>query len=307
MTVVNAHTHLELSDQGHVLPETSEEFVGWITKIIGHSTRRTPEVIRVACERGIEELLTAGTTHVGDISASGLSVEPLARSGLQGIVWIEILGNVLERGQERLAFVQGWLDGLREQAANSPIRVGVTLHATYSLHPALWEPALRWLEAEALPLCIHAAESPAEWEVFTQGTGPFVSFAERIGIPDLPRPMMTPIAYLEERGALSLRPLLVHMVQVSDEDIARVQRSGARVVHCPRSNQRLECGRMPLEKYLAAGVPVLLGTDSRASSPSLDVREEAEVARQWHAGHVPAGTVDTLLRDAATFEAHYRG
>ena len=43
---------------------------------------------------------------------------------------------------------------------------------------------------------------------------------------------------------------------------------------------------MPLERYLAAGVPVYLGTDSRASSPSLDVRAEAKLAQQLHSGLV---------------------
>jgi hypothetical protein len=93
----------------------------------------------------------------------------------------------------------------------------------------------------------------------------------KLGIPYLPSPMMTPLAYLEQKGVLDLKPLLVHMVEVTDDDIERVRRSGATVIHCPRSNQRLQCGRMPLEKYINAAVPVLLGSDSRTSSPSLDV------------------------------------
>ncbi|MGB0386206.1 MAG: amidohydrolase family protein [Ardenticatenaceae bacterium] len=306
----------------------------------GHATRRSPEVIGAACEAGVEALLAAGTTHVGDISASGLSVVPLVRSGLKGIVWIEVLGITMEQGLARLEFVKRYVDELRDVAGNSPIHIGLTLHSPYSVHPDLWKPALRWIEAEALPLCVHAAESPGEWEVFTRGTGSFRVFESnlfisrlpsalrapasylvekgspllrpfllrqlrKLGLPYLPSPKMTPVAYLEQKGVLDFKPWLVHMVQVSDEDIERVRRSGATVVHCPRSNQRLQCGRMPLEKYLAAEIPLLIGTDSRASSPSLDVREEVALARTWHGNRVDGDLIERMAQNVAIFEAHY--
>lgn len=336
--LVNAHTHLELSDKADLLPDPSAEFSVWLAKVIRSNAQRTLASTRAACESGLAELQAAGTTHVGDISASGLSVELLAQSGLQGMVWLEILATTIAQGLARLEAMKGDTNNLRELAANSSIHIGVTLHSTYSIHPHLWDPVLRWVEAESLPLCIHAAESPSEWEVLTQGTGHFRVFEGRLvasqmslspmaknlvakflsslppklrqqmakwGIPyHLPAPMMTPIAYLEQQGVLAFKPLLVHAVQVSDEDIKRIKRSGAAVVHCPRSNQRLECGRMPLEKYLEAAVPVLMGTDSRTSSPSLNVAEEVAFAYTLHEGKVPPSVIDMLVQDANTFMAY---
>jgi cytosine/adenosine deaminase-related metal-dependent hydrolase len=84
-------------------------------------------------------------------------------------------------------------------------------------------------------------------------------------------------------------------VQVDAADIARIAASGASVVHCPRSNLRLRCGRMPLEAFLAAGVRVLLGTDSLGSSPSLDVRDEAGFAVALHHDHVSPERILALL------------
>jgi cytosine/adenosine deaminase-related metal-dependent hydrolase len=52
---------------------------------------------------------------------------------------------------------------------------------------------------------------------------------------------------------------------------------------------------MPLEQMLAAGVKVYLGTDSLASSPSLDVREEAAAANRLHDGKVSPQGVYALL------------
>lgn len=336
--VINAHTHLELSGLSNLLPQPSAEFSDWLANVIRANACRTAEDTYIACEAGIGALLASGTTHVGDISASGASVELLCKSGLQGIVWIEILATTFEQGMMRLEAVKQLVAALREKAANSPIQVGATLHSTYSIHPRLWEPVLRWVEAEHLPFCVHAAESPAEWEVLTHGHGPFRTFEgrlvaayqvaprwralaarflaalpprlrlymERWGIPyHLPAPYMTPIEYLEHQGALAFKPLLIHAVQVSDKDIANIKRHGATVVHCPRSNQYLECGRMPLEKYLAADVPVLLGTDSLTSNPSLNVKEEAAFAQELHAGQVSADSIHELLHAVKTFENCY--
>ena len=83
--------------------------------------------------------------------------------------------------------------------------------------------------------------------------------------------------------------------EVDDNDIKLIKESGSAVVHCPRSNLRLRCGRMPLEKFLEQDVPVLMGTDSLASSPSLNVFDEVEVAVGLHHGRVDPKDIKELL------------
>jgi cytosine/adenosine deaminase-related metal-dependent hydrolase len=107
-------------------------------------------------------------------------------------------------------------------------------------------------------------------------------------------PGLSPITYLAALGVLEARPLLVHAVQVNDEEIAAIARARCTVVHCPRSNTLLSCGRMRLEAFLSAGIPVYLGTDSRVSSPDLDVRAEAAEAKKMHAGKVDIGRIDKM-------------
>ncbi len=88
--------------------------------------------------------------------------------------------------------------------------------------------------------------------------------------------------HLAELGVLEAGPTLVHMVEVDEDDVRAVQRAGCTVVHCPRSNLALGCGRFPWEVYARHGVDVAFGTDSRGSSPDLDVIAEVAAARRLH-------------------------
>ncbi len=71
--------------------------------------------------------------------------------------------------------------------------------------------------------------------------------------------------------------LVVHAVDVDDEDLAALRRSGATVVLCPRSNRHISGVLPDLPRLLAAGIPLAVGTDSLASSPSLSPLEELAV------------------------------
>jgi aminodeoxyfutalosine deaminase len=297
MTLTNAHTHLELGWAADYCPGIAgEHFIPWITGLVQRRIALgdySAAAHRNGVISGIQQLLDCGTTHVGDISFTGESIPLLLESGLAGVVYVEVFGTNPNDAEPSLARARRLIDEWRPQERNG-MRVGLTIHAPYSTHRKLWEIALDYCRREALPLCIHAAESPEEWEFMTKGTGPMLEFQAKLGTP-MDSPRMTSIQYLNEIGALDLKPLLVHMVHVTDSDIEIVRQRGCTVANCPRSNFRLRCGRMPLEKYLAAEIPVVLGTDSLSSSPSLDVREEAEFDAAWNYEKVDPAAIEALL------------
>lgn len=302
--LTNAHTHLELTWAASCLPPiTGDSFTNWIIGTFGGASRALGDqreaTYRKAVEDGIQILLDAGTTQVGDISVSGLSIEPLLESGLSGVVYVEVIGVTPTMGEEYMARARALIEKYRPRERNG-MRIGLTLHTPYSVTPPTWQKGLEYARKEALPLCIHAAESTEELEWFMGGTGVFVETYKRNNATFTSR-AMSPIQYMDETGALDLKPLLVHVVQVDDDDIRRIARSGSPVVHCPRSNIRLKCGRMPLEKFLAAGVDVYIGTDSLASSPSLDVRDEIEFAVALHWDKVSPAEIEILGQKAMSF------
>jgi cytosine/adenosine deaminase-related metal-dependent hydrolase len=300
LPITNAHTHLELTDLAHLCPAEPMPFVSWILQLVRHQRRRSKAQIQASIARGIAELQAHGTTYVGDITATWQSVEPLLASDLRGVVYLEVLGLDRKRALERLEQAKATLRRARARPDYGRVQAGLSLHAPYSCHPDLLRAGAAWCRAEGMPLCVHVAESPVETELLLRGRAPSVPWyiklaAKAWGAWPSYVPRMRPIPYLASLGVLDARPLLVHAIHVTDEDIRTIADAGCAVVHCPRSNARLSCGRMPLERYLAAGIPVYLGTDSRASSPSLDVRAEADFAQGLHAGVVEPKKVAELV------------
>jgi cytosine/adenosine deaminase-related metal-dependent hydrolase len=298
--ITNAHTHLELTDLAYLCPPDPVPFAAWMSRLVWHLRRRSKAQIEAAISQGIAELKACGTTHVGDITNTWLSVEPLLTSGLRGIVYLELLGNDKNRTLQRLEEAKREIDKTRRHRNYGMMQVGLSIHAPYSCHPDLLRTGAEWCRLEDVPLCLHVAESPAETELLLTGNisslrWSLVPLLKLSKILSASVPHLRPIQYLADLGVLDAQPLLVHAVQVTDEDIDLVARTGCAVVHCPRSNERLSCGRMPLERYLATGVPVYLGTDSRASSPDLNVQTEAEFAQQLHAGLVKPQEVMELI------------
>jgi 5-methylthioadenosine/S-adenosylhomocysteine deaminase len=302
MPLVNCHTHLELGWLADICPEPpGEPFTDWIfgliqRRIAAQKDGTEPVLLRQSIEDGIETLLADGVTHIGDIANSGYSVEPLLASGLSGIVYLEVIGSVREWGLASFERVRDLLERHRPHERNG-MRLGISPHAPYSTHPDAFHKVVDYALKEDLPVCVHLAESPYEDQALNEGTGPFVDNALRMGVEPPPITKLSSVKYMESLGVLETRPLLVHVVHVSDEDLDTIAAYGAKIAHCPRSNQLLQSGRMPLEKMLARNIRVALGTDSLASCPSLDIREESEAAIKLHKDIVGQNGILPLLHN----------
>jgi len=81
----------------------------------------------------------------------------------------------------------------------------------------------------------------------------------------------TPVAHLDELGVLDGPTVLAHCVHLTDDDFARLARTGAAVLHNPLSNLKLGSGIAPVARMLEEGIPVLVGTDGPVSSNDLDM------------------------------------
>jgi cytosine/adenosine deaminase-related metal-dependent hydrolase len=300
--LLNAHTQIELTGLSHLCPSRPLPFTSWAARMSWNRFRLIPTRIHFGVLQGIRELKKSGTTHVYDVTATGASVTPLIGSGLEGIIFLEVRGLGIKKARSRLRLVQEHIRFIRQRHRGRRFEAGLFLHAPYSCHPDLLREGAAWSLREGVPLGIRVAESPAETELLTTGqiasTSALYRFIARLKQswpPSLPG--MRPIPFLDSLGILDARPTLVHAVDVTDDEIDLIARKGCSVVHCPRSNERLTCGRMRLEKFLQAGVPVRLGTGTPTSIPDLDIRNEAAFAGGLHGGKVDPAAIEQLIRN----------
>lgn len=280
---VNAHTHLDMSAYAfQTLP-----YFRWLPEVVIAQRDKRGAAAALA---GADTLARLGAGGVGDIvymHAPEVMPALLARENLTGVLYYEALGAMPERADELFGQIRERVEGWRKLERPGGPRVGLSPHTPFTVSARLLRLLADYAAGEGLPLQIHVAEHPAELELFRTGGGPLwdhrmaalypATFAEVIGRD--PGPDLTPVRYLDELGVLAARPALVHMVNVTPDDVARVARARCPVVTCPRSNAHLECGTFPWGMFAAAGVEVGLGSDSVASGESLDVREEVAFAR----------------------------
>jgi 5-methylthioadenosine/S-adenosylhomocysteine deaminase len=157
------------------------------------------------------------------------------------------------------------------------VRTGLSPHAPYTVSDALFRAVAEQSRQEQWPLAVHVAESHAETAFVRDASGPFADALRARGIV-VSHKARSPIAWLDDCGILSCRPLLIHAIQVDGEDIGRIADTGAAIAHCPISNLKLGHGVAPLDAFLTAGIPTGLGTDSVASNDRMDLLGEARQA-----------------------------
>lgn len=273
--LVNVHTHLELTAMRGWLEELS--FRSWIVRLT--KARRhvlTDERLAASARLGIAEGLLAGVTTYADTCATSVAHRAMREMGVRGLVYQEVFGPQPKQCRESVRELRQKVEGLRA-ADTALVRTGVSPHAPYSVSDALFAATARYAIAEALPMAIHAAESEAESLLVREASGEFAEALRVRGIAVAPRAPST-TRLLDECGALAARPLLIHCVRVSEDDIARIAEHGCTVAHCPASNAKLGHGIAPVTEFLAAGVTVGLGTDSVASNNRMDLLDEARTA-----------------------------
>ena len=295
--LVNAHTHLELSYlHGRIPPRTS--FNEWVMELMA-LRRQFPQSaappILEAARHAIAQARASGTGLVGDVSNTLATVPLLREAGMPALVFYELLGfshpDPIGRVREARAAVEAV--GGDEQ----DVRVSLAPHAPYSVSAALFAAIRADLDAHAPAVTsVHLGESAGEVELLRSGTGPARVMLERLGVwtNEWQIPGVSPTEYLASLGFLRPDSLVVHGVQFTGEDLARVKAARSPIVSCPRSNTYVGAGIPPLDSFHAAGIPVAFGTDSLASVADLNLFTELAEARRV----APAIPARDLLRSA---------
>lgn len=273
--LVNAHTHLELSWlRGRVPP--GPDFLSWVSGLM--RARTAPEqpgdpATDDPARAAIAEMRATGTVAVGDIANALVSPALLADAGMPAVVFHELIGFRVTDGTRHVEQARARHAGL----VSPDVRVAVAPHAPFSVSRELFVAIRDAAAADTPPLSsVHVGESPEEVALLTTGDGPWRDRLVALGAwrDDWTPPGCGPGDYLCDLGVIDRGTLVVHGVQLTDAELARIAATGATLVTCPRSNTWVGVGAPPIARFLASGVRLAVGTDSLASAPDLNLFAE---------------------------------
>ncbi|QEG35603.1 amidohydrolase family protein [Bythopirellula goksoeyrii] len=287
--LVNAHIHLEFSDCTRPLGKPAMLLSDWIRQVIGTRKRGDRDTAR-AIQVGLTESLNVGVTTLGEIATSS----PTAFGEYRGsnlLAFEEVIGFSAGRTHSILHDIRQRLQ--RSLACETLCRVGLSPHAPYTVHPELLRQLVETACELELPVAMHLAESREELELLSSGSGPFQQLlADRsMWDPDAIAPGSKPMDYLRIL-AEAPRALVIHGNYLTDGEIGFLaqQCRHMSLVYCPRTHAYFDHEPYPLERMLATGVRVAVGTDSRASNPDLSLLSELRwIAEQYPT--IPAATI----------------
>lgn len=250
--------------------------MAWLTEDIWPVEGRlvSHEFVKAGVLAAALECIRGGVTCVNDMYFfPGATAEALDEAGLRGRVG----GPVLEfpsawasAADEYLAKTRELITTWRSEKPDSLVEFSVSPHAPYTVSDDTFGKVAALSKELNVPVHVHLHETPGETHASSTGTaGPGKHLSAE---------KCRPFDNLDRLGLVNQQLIAVHMVDTSDEEIARCAKAGTSVVHCPSSNMKLASGFCPVAKLIASGVNVALGTDGAASNNKLDMWAEMRLA-----------------------------
>jgi len=282
--LINSHAHVELSFlkqfKSELFSAGKRGFTSWVRTLVELKDKfflqknSENEFLSSAFDT-LKKFFNQGVIALGDI-ANSLTIlkayEKVREAGIRfkGFLFWEQIGFGSQVSKKLKSAVE---------EKNRALKLSLSCHAPHTVLPEVIKGVKEICKDFGLPFSIHCAESLEELEFLKTGEGSWKEFLLSRGI-DLSRftpPGIGSVEYLSNLGVLDGNTLLVHCTFASNQDFEFIKRASAWVCVCPTSNLLLS-GRLPdVEGMLKAGIPLLIGTDSVASSKSLDLWTELKV------------------------------
>ena len=251
--LVNAHTHLGDSLFRSLVEELPLE--AWLERLwISEREFVSRESVELGARLSLAEMIRGGTTCTLDMfwfpeAAADAAIGAGFRL-VTGPIFFDFDGPDGVAVERRVATGERWLERYAEEPLITPC---VQPHNALTVSPDGFRAARDLADRAGALFHTHCSETAAEVRQTIERFGP------------------TPVAHLDELGILDGPTVLAHCVHLTDDDIARLRRAGAAVLHNPLSNLKLGSGVAPVARLLEEDVPVALGTDGPVSSNDLDM------------------------------------
>ncbi|UDF33132.1 UNVERIFIED_ORG: amidohydrolase family protein (plasmid) [Roseateles sp. XES5] len=281
--LVNAHTHLQYSDFDSLGRGQYRDFEDWSDAFeVLYLAVNDSRSWSTAATKGVGLGLATGTTVFSDVVTDTSARGAIGAANATGIEFLEVIAETNRSWRE------GGRDALLarlEQIGTTP--AGLSPHAPYSVDPQVVADLVKIAGSRGLRLHSHLAESSVEEALYLSGDPRVLAIygdlRDEYQLIRQGGAGMKSATFANSLGLLSPCTHIAHGVYVDRHQRDLLRDSGTRVALCPRSNATIGLEKAPVAAYLREGHDLAVGTDSLASSPSLDlmadVRMLAEIAR----------------------------
>jgi cytosine/adenosine deaminase-related metal-dependent hydrolase len=298
--LVNAHTHLQYSGFGDLGRRQYDGFEQWSFAFEdAYRAVTDPGYWAASALAGARQAVRAGTTAFAEIITNDVARGAIAACGVTGIEYLEAIGQVEHTWQNgaRDAF-------LRRLEAPSATPFGISPHAPYSLDGAVIKDLMAIAAEHQVRAHLHLAESALERDLYLRGERSMLdiygSLRDAFDLVRRGGAGQDTAAYADSIGVLVPSAHVAHAIYLDRSGRDLLLERGTQVALCPRSNAILGLDPAPVAAYLREGHEIAVGTDSLASSPSLDLMADvamlARIAREQ--GYCHDDLASRLLRAA---------
>ena len=259
--LINTHNHAAMSLLRGFADD--QPLMTWLEKHIWPAEKQWvgPEFVADGTRLAMAEMLRSGTTTFSDQYFFPEATAAAAReAGMRAQIAFPIIdfpNNWSRNGDDAIEKGLALRDDYR---SHSRIGLAFAPHAPYTVGDETLKKIAIYADELGMAVQMHLHETAGEVERAISDTG------------------IRPAQRLHNLGLLSPQMLCVHMTAVDDSDIALLQKTGAHIAHCPRSNLKLASGFTPVARLLDAGINVAIGTDGAASNNGLDMLAETNTA-----------------------------
>jgi 5-methylthioadenosine/S-adenosylhomocysteine deaminase len=263
--LINTHTHAPMVLYRGLGDDLA--LMDWLQKYIFPAEAKTvsPAFVRTGTQLAALEMIKSGTTAYVDMYYFEEEIGRVTKqAGLRGVLGQTIIEFPVPDAKTPADGLKRAEAFIREFQKDELITPAVAPHAVYTNDAAALAGSRDLAARYGVPLVTHLSETEAETKL------------------SLDRHAARPVAALETLGLLTTRTIAAHAVWIEPQEIAVLRKHGVGVAHNPESNMKLASGTAPVTGYLAAGVPVGLGTDGAASNNDLDMFEAMRQAAFLH-------------------------
>ena len=294
--LINTHHHFYQTLTRALAPALGKELFDWLKALYPVWAGLDPELLAVATELALTELLLSGCTTTSDHhylyppgleQALDIQVRVASHIGMRVTLTRGSMDlsqkdgglppdSVVQDAQTILADCERVVNTYHQSDPGAMVQVALAPCSPFSVSDPLMRESAALASKLQVRLHTHLGETRDENDYCLARLG------------------MRPLDYLEECGWLGSHTWLAHGIHFTDDEIKRLGQAGTAVTHCPHSNMTLASGLCPACALQNAGSPVGLGVDGSASNDASNAIEEVRAALMLQRLREGAGAFDHI-------------